>query len=156
MPRVLVIEDDTNKAAQIADLIRAEVKSVEVVLKGSYQSGLREILLSHVDLVCLDMTLPTYDVTAREKGGRTRPYGGRDILRETQRKGRLVPIVVVTQFESFGEGHDTLTLYQLKEQLSKEFSSNYIGTVFYQAAESRWRDELIDYLLKVGMIKGNT
>jgi hypothetical protein len=88
------------------------------------------------------MTLPTYDVSASEKGGRIRPFGGREILNELVRRGIRTRAIVVTQFESFGEGRDALSLDQLRDQLATEYGGTYVATVFYHPAELVWKDQL--------------
>ena len=148
MKRVLVIEDDPNKSSLLRTFLRELLPSADVIERRSFHSGLREALTGP-DLIVLDMTLPTYDISSTEKGGRTRPYGGREILSELKRRSVIVPVVVVTQFESFGEGEETMTLDQLRLQLEEEFSASYKGAVFYQAAESDWRRALRDVIARL-------
>jgi CheY-like chemotaxis protein len=137
---VLVIEDDPNKARLIAQYVAERWPDLQIVEKQSFQSGLRELLVDEYAVALVDMAMPTFDSGAQK---RPRAYAGRDILREVVRQGRNAKIIVVTQFESFGEGRDAMTLEQLNAQLASEYRGTYIGTVFYQPAESGWRAELV-------------
>jgi len=140
--RVLVVEDDPNKLRQICSYLRDTYASVRVSERRSYRSGLDAALNEEFDVVVLDMSMPTYDISPGEKGGRNRPYGGRDILAELHRTKRRVRVVVVTQFESFGEGTERLTLSELRAQLAARYPQIYAGIVFYQPSETAWREEL--------------
>jgi hypothetical protein len=60
-----------------------------------------------------------------------------------------LPVIIVTQFEQFGDGKDRVTLQELKEQLAASYPSHYITTVYYQAANSRWMGELIAAIKQV-------
>jgi len=146
MTRILLVDDDPNKARQLRSFLSSEVPEAEVDECRSFQSGLKEALLNPPDLMLLDMTMPTYDVSGKETGGVERRYAGVEVLRRLQRKGVRIPIVVVTQFEKFGEGEDLVTLDELRADLSKRFSESFRGAVFYQAANAEWKTELHDVL----------
>lgn len=139
---VLIVDDDFNKMRQLSSFIRKEFPDAQVEERRSYQSGLKTALLNTPDIILLDMTMPTYDVGGKEKGGRERRYAGFQVLKQLHRKGIRTSVIIVTQFERFGEGEELITLDELREQLAKEFDTNYVCTVFYQAADSRWMDQL--------------
>lgn len=146
--RILIAEDDSNKIKHIADLLREAEPSAQIVEKRSYQSSLKEALANRPDVIVLDMSMPNYDLSPSEPGGRFRHYAGRDILREIKRKGLEARVVVVTQYESFGEGKEMMTLDQLKSQLNAEFPGLYVGTVFYRPSETTWRDDLTSLIVR--------
>jgi CheY-like chemotaxis protein len=139
---VLIIEDDPNKLRQISDHIRSLAPSATISERSSYQSGLREIVAEPPELILLDMSMPTYDISPTERGGRTRVYAGRDVLREMQRRGIGSKVIVVTQFESFGEGPTRKTLPELTAELRRGFPENYVTTVYYHPAQSDWKSQL--------------
>jgi CheY-like chemotaxis protein len=140
--RVLVVENDLNKAKQLIAYIKEIIPGVEVQERNSYQSGLKSALLEEFSIIVLDMTLPTFDEKGTESGGRERRYGGSQVLSQLERKGNKTPVIVVTQFEKFGEGAELITLDELRSQLCERYSSFYKGTVFYQAADARWKVDL--------------
>lgn len=140
--KVLIIEDDLNKLRQLTAFVKHSMPEVEVRERRSYQSGLEAIFEDTPHLVLLDMSLPTFDMSPTEAGWRTRPLGGLEVLSELQRMDVECLAIVVTQFETFGEGRDFITLEQLKRRLATEYAQLYVGVVAYQASESSWREAL--------------
>src|SRR5688500_13564939 len=129
--KVLVIEDDENKRHQLVEYLRTVPTPCVLRTASSFQSGLKAIIDSAFDLVILDMTMPTFDVGSGEGGGRHQAYAGREILRQMDRRDIPGPVIVVTQFDRFGEGHDELSFDELHEELVEEQLPNYVGLVYY-------------------------
>jgi CheY-like chemotaxis protein len=150
--KVLVVDDDLNKMRQLLDFVRDNLPDASVISCRSYQSGLKSALFERPDVILLDMTMPTYDVGGKETGGKERRYAGLQILRQLKRKDAETRAIVVTQFEQFGEREQLVTLGELARSLKNEFDRSYLGTVFYQAGDARWRDELKDVLRRSGLL----
>ncbi len=140
--KVLIIEDDPNKLAYLRDHLRSSLPQAELLEERSYRGGLKAIVDARPDCILLDMTLPTYELHGSERGGRTRPFGGREILREMRRRNISSRVVIVTQFESFGEGGGRKTLTEMAAELEREFATNYVATVYYNPSHSQWRADL--------------
>lgn len=140
--KILLVEDDYNKRAHLGEALHSMFPHSEIRVAMSYQSGLSNIRTWRPDLVVLDMTLPTFDLSPSERGGRTRPFGGREILIDIDRRALLCKVVVVTQFESFGKGREAMSLKQLSSELKTRFGRVLIGTIHYQAGSTSWREEL--------------
>ncbi|HYH07228.1 MAG TPA: response regulator [Thermoanaerobaculia bacterium] len=150
--KVLIVDDDDHKRLQIGGSVRAAMPTAVIVEARSYQSGLRALLAAAYDLVVLDMTMPSYDVTTEDDGGRTQAYAGREILKQMDARGISAPVIVVTQFERFG-GADGLSLEELHVQLLRDHASSYKGAVFFDAASPLWRAALVNRLASLGMIR---
>jgi CheY-like chemotaxis protein len=146
--RILVVEDDDNKRTQLVDLISDSLPEVEICIARSFQSGLRSIIDGEIDLILLDMTMTTFDVSVDEDGGRPQAYAGREILRQMERREIVTPVVVVTQFDKFGAGSEELTLEELNEQLHEEHARIYRGAVYYNTSFTGWKRELINMILE--------
>jgi len=146
--KILIIEDDPNKSKQIVDFTSKIFPEFNFELKKSYQSGLKEILKHTYDVLLLDMQLPNFDIKPGEDGYKFRKLAGFDILREIKRKNIKSKVIVVTQFETFGEGESYIELNGLKEKLNDQFSTLYIDTVFYSADKSIWQKELKNIIEK--------
>ena len=138
----LIVEDDENKRKQISEFLKSEIPDIYIAERKSYQSGLKEILKGNIDLILLDMSMPTYDISSTEAGGRPRPFAGRDILRYMDRKKIKVPVIIVTQFETFGEAEETISLSELQTMMEKNHTNTYKGTVYYNASLNSWKDDL--------------
>lgn len=147
--RILIVEDDLNKLKQISNYLREEFKEAELIEKKSHQTGLKSALEDSPDLIILDMSMPTFELSTSESGGTYRHYAGRDMLKEIKRRSLQTQVIVVTMYESFGEGDDVLSLDELKMELEDDFSDYYIDTVFYQPATSGWKNKLSDAISKL-------
>ena len=145
---ILVIEDDESKRAQICSVITQTFESIEMFSAKSYQSGLKELIRRSFDLVVLDMTMPTFDRSQSEPGGRVRPFAGRDILEQVDRRRIRCRAVVVTGFEILGEGESEKTLSALSTELAARFPQIYCGSIHYNPAVNEWESELIQTIQK--------
>ena len=131
--KILLVEDDEEKHLELLPFAQQELKA-DVTLARSRQSGVAALLRDHFDLILLDMTMPTYDVTpVVEDGGRSQAYAGRDILQQMERRGISTKVIVVTQFDRFGQAEDEITLEALDAQLEAAFPDIYVGAVYYSA-----------------------
>ncbi|MFL2077147.1 response regulator [Marinilactibacillus psychrotolerans] len=141
--RVLIIEDDKNKLNQVTSFLKEIHTHLEVVEKYSYNSGLKEVLMQgEFDLLLLDMSMPTFDITSTESGGRPKPFAGKEILRKLKKKRLQIPTIVITQFERFGDAENMISLKELEQELVENYSESYIATVYYNSSEDKWKNEL--------------
>ncbi len=140
--KALIVEDDENKRIQLESFIRKAFPQSLISIAKSLQSGLRLILRERYDCVILDMTMPTYDISVEEDGRRPQAYAGREILRQLDRREIVLPVIVVTQFDRFGEGKESLTLSELDAQLRTQHPNTYVGSVYYNPALEGWKQEL--------------
>jgi DNA-binding NarL/FixJ family response regulator len=144
--KVLIVEDDEFKLTQLARFVALSLPDARIVERRSYQSGMKEALEGSPDVILLDMNLPNFDITATEGGYETLFFAGRDILLEIKRL--LIPslVIVVTQFDTFGEGPEATTLEELKQRLAEQFPQNYLETIYYHPAQEDWKTKLSDQL----------
>src|SRR5437762_9859016 len=101
--KILLVEDEETKRRQVMDLISQKFSEFGIDEAKSLNSGLRKIAGGAYDLVILDMTMPTFDITLDEDGGRPQAYGGRELLRHMAQRGIKTPVVLLTQFDRFGK-----------------------------------------------------
>ena len=139
---ILVVEDDENKRAQLSQFLNRAFPAARSIEARSLQSGLRLIRQKAPDLVLLDMTLPNYDAGFDEPGGQTHIFGGREFLRQMDRFDITVPVIVVTQFETFGKGPSEMGLNELDAELQSDHRSIYRGVIYYHAAIHGWEEKL--------------
>ncbi|MDN7243016.1 response regulator [Planococcus sp. N028] len=147
--RILIIEDDQNKRKQVLDFIEETISHFDIESKSSFKSGLKELINTHYDLLLLDMSMPTFDITVSETGGKLLPFAGKEILRQMKRRKIFIPTIVITQFEKFGDYEKTLNLEELKAELERDFRDIYLGAVYYNPASSSWRDDLKEKLKNI-------
>lgn len=147
MSRVLVVEDDEFKRENIADCIADRIPGVSLVYARSIVSSLRQIEAdAGIDLVILDMSLPTYDVGPNERGGRPQGFGGLTVLQHIDALARKLPVLVVTQFLSFEQGDEILEVGDLQRALSSDYPDLFIGLIQYSGGSNNWKDDLVNKL----------
>jgi CheY-like chemotaxis protein len=148
--RVLIVEDDTHKGAQIVKHLLRRYVDWEVDVRASVQAAISALQASgRYDLVLLDMSLPVFDYTSVEDGLSHLAFGGRDVLDFIDRQDTKTPIIVITAFERFGEGPDAPSLEQLHEKLSVEYAGNYVGSVWFSTLEDTWQNQLDELIAEV-------
>jgi CheY-like chemotaxis protein len=147
--KLLIVEDDDNKRFQLCQFVQSSFEGTEILQAKSLQSAIRQVRSSVPDIVLLDMTLPNYDPGPDEPGGQTHNFGGREFLRQLERFDISVPVIVVTQFERFGRGKQTIGLSELDDELRAEHGDNYRSSVYYHAAIHGWEEELKTLIQKI-------
>jgi DNA-binding NtrC family response regulator len=140
--KILIIEDDSNKMQSIANEISEIRNDAKITKARSYQSGIVHLMSDQFDFLLLDMTLPIYDISSEEDGFIVDPFSGRNILGEMQRKKILVPTVVITMFETFGDGTELMTLDELDKELKENYPTIYRGAIYYNSSEINWKESL--------------
>lgn len=138
--KILIVEDNPKKMLNLKLWI--ESKSSDVIIKEavSYTSGIRAIYNGEWDLVFLDMSLPTYDITPQEQGGDKKPLAGKEIMRRMLYKKLNVPVIIITQFETFGENETSIDL--LNKEFEESYSSIWQGTINYDEINTGWKEAL--------------
>lgn len=146
--KILLVEDDQNKRERISALVASTLPHSTLASALSYRSAVEKIVNEPWDFLLLDMTLPTYDISEHEDGFQIEAFAGTNVLREMKRRQITIPTVVVTQFETLGEGAEKLSLGQLQKVLESEYPGTYLGTIFYAPGESTWMPKLAEFLSK--------
>jgi CheY-like chemotaxis protein len=138
-----LIEDSTPKAERITEFLERQFPALDVHTFGSYHSGLVAITELLPGIVLLDMTLPSFDRSVGSREGRLRPLGGYDLMRKLKLRNWMLPIIVVSQLEEFGDGQERVTFDEVMRQCAAEFPGLFIGGVYFgQGANSAWQPEL--------------
>ena len=151
MKQLLIVEDDDNKRARIDEFLREVIPGVKVFHARSYSSGVDRAIREGFELILLDMQMPTFDKTEKEDGGPLRHFAGIHLLRRLRKHGVVTKAIVVTGFESFGEGDEKVSIKGLEQKLTDEFPDIFIGIVHLRASESRWQIELKELISEVGI-----
>lgn len=147
MRNVLIVEDDEFKRENIADCIATRIAGVNLLYARSIVGSLQQIESDGcIDLIILDMSLPTYDVSPDETGGRPQGFGGLTVMQHLDALDRTTPVLVVTQFLSFEQGEEMLEIDDLKQTLTDDYPALFIGLIQYSGGSNNWKDELVTKL----------
>ena len=144
MSRILIIEDEPRKLDNIKDFLRKNFPSIEYDEKHSYNSASKEIVDNYksYDLVLLDMSMSTYDITVEESGGVPEPLAGANILDAMYLRDIPTKVIVVTMYESFvGK-----KLVDFDLELKNNYPDNYYGYVFFSYQKTDWKPKLKQYI----------
>jgi CheY-like chemotaxis protein len=139
---ILLVEDEKYKREHISRLV-LDAFVCQVATANSVKAAFDAIENTAPLLILLDMSLPTYDIADRERGGRPQGYGGREVLRFLELEQIQVPIIIITGYDAFPDSRGAIGLDTLKKELFEEFSSNLKAVLRYDSTSSTWRDELL-------------
>ncbi len=114
--KILLVEDDEDKRDQLSTFLLTNV-SDDLIITKSLQSAIRALISNTFDLIFLDMSMTTFDITPTEMGGRPQPFGGREVLLQMKRRSIFTPVVVVTQYDRFGQGDDETSLSEVGQTI---------------------------------------
>lgn len=140
MKRVLIIEDIQEKLDSLKKFLEEEYPDIVFEEKRSYNSASKEIIENHsdYDLILLDMSMSTYDISTEESGGVPEPLAGANILDIMYLRDIPTKVIIVTMYESFLEKK----LKEFDIELKDNYPENYLGYVFFSHHRTDWKLEL--------------
>ncbi len=149
--KILIIDDSEYKVKKVSNLIDniKKDKKLNYKVAHSYSSGLKNLLEEKFDLLILDMSMPTFDKTNNESGGRFRIFGGREIVRQLKREKKLLPFIVLTQYNKFDDSNKIKSLEEIEELFSSKFKDYHLKTIYYDTSSTKWRNLLEEEILKL-------
>lgn len=136
--KLLLVEDEAQKLAELRQLFEG-LTTAKVTCARSVRSAIDFVREGGaVDLIILDMSLPTFDIDEAESGGTPRPFGGIDVMRSLVRYRMFIPTVVFTGYQSFEDDSGTVSLESLTAKMREEFGEMLIDVVQYTPFSSDW------------------
>ena len=144
--RILIIEDEHDKREKIKKQVEVLIGTEAVIEeRESLRGGLKAILsLSDLDLILLDMSMPSFDLTDEFGSEDPESFAGIEIMSQMKLREINVPVLVVTQYKSFEKG--SVSLEDLIEKMTSEFKPFFKGTIYYDSILEGWKKQLSDYL----------
>lgn len=137
MKSVLIVEDNQRKLEKLRDFMSTEFPQCVCEERMSYNSANKEIAINHekYDLILLDMSMQTFDISDDESGGDPEPLAGRNILSQIYLRDIKTKVIVVTMYENYVDG---TKLKLLDQELRQEYSENYCGYIFFSHNNTDW------------------
>jgi len=139
--RILLVEDNQLKREKIKDFIISRW-DCEVEEALSYNTAIAFARKISFDFIILDMSMPTFDRTENDMGGRFRVFGGKEIAMKLEKFGMLPPFVVVTGYSEFKDESGKLDLVQIGDLL-KGIGSQFLGVIPFESSNSEWKESLV-------------
>ena len=149
MFNILVVEDNFNKMNKVIDCINSNLSDVNLEVGESFTSGWKKINSKHYDLICLDMSLPTFDQSDSEVGGRFRVFGGRELAQKMKRKNIKSKYIFITHYKNFSDHNKSYSFDELKVELLDSFKESCIDVIFFSNKSSEWRDTFSNHLVEL-------
>jgi CheY-like chemotaxis protein len=140
--KILLIEDNPHKQSRILEFLESFDSNLQIHTAMSFTSGCKAAESEVFDLIVLDISLPTYDRSPAESGGRFRILGGREIARKLMRKGTAPKMFFLTQYSSFSDKGTSYTFDSLSDELSIECGSAFQGMIYFETTSSKWKNAL--------------
>lgn len=146
--RLLIIEDNDSKLNRLRQFCEENLNDYEIEDKRSYNSALSEVMCNGLcyDLILLDVSMNTYDISPEESDGEQEPLAGSNILRFMKLRKIKVPVIVVTMYESFVDG---IKIDKLDEGFREKYPEFYKGFVYYSLRNEDWITHLKELIGKL-------
>lgn len=146
---ILIVEDSESKLNSIQAVVERVMPNAYLRKAYSVRSAIDALEEESPDFIIADMSLPTYDIEVRERGGTPRSFGGIEVFETLERYEMVIPVLVVTSFPVLSEGSKSLGLVELSEQLRQDFPDNFLDTVYFDSAFSDWERSIESNLKSV-------
>ncbi|PQK69955.1 response regulator [Pantoea ananatis] len=141
--KILIVEDELDKREQLSSVLLTNLGAeIEIYTCGSLHSSIKLVAFNEpFDLALIDMSMPNYDISASEPtGGDPESFAGKELIYQMKMRGKLCPLIIVTQYRSFEKGK--VDLLDLDNEFSSEFEDYYLGYVYYNPAVDGWVESL--------------
>ncbi|MDX7859214.1 response regulator [Aeromonas caviae] len=140
--KILIVEDQIEKSKEIEQFCRAFFPNIEnISVFQSLRSGLRALVSNTYDLIFLDMSMPNFDPSSDDPlGGTPESFAGKEFLAQMKLRGEKIPVVIITQYQTFEEGQIDLT--SIDSFLKSTYSGFYLGAIYYSSADKEWEVNL--------------
>lgn len=145
MRKILIVDDDNYKRNNIISLLQNMSEDFVIKDEKALNPGLCKLFEEDFDIVLLDMSLPMFDLSESKN---FESFGGLTFLEEMKRKKSLIPTIIITQYEIFGEGSSQRTSNDIDEMCKEKFR-NYKGLIVYSSSNSDWKEVLVKMLGEV-------
>jgi CheY-like chemotaxis protein len=149
MNRILLVEDDSDKSEKISSFIQTIFShSVELLKAESLRSGWKAIMRDgNFDLILLDMSLPGFDSETEAGSGDPESFAGAEIMAQMSLRKIVIPVIVITQFNTFDNG--AVTLDDLVKGFEASYRDFFLGYIYYNSAVDSWKTDLERYVRMV-------
>jgi CheY-like chemotaxis protein len=153
MYKVLIVEDEEPKFEHIKKHLEKLLTNISLVHVRSVTSATDYLEDETPDLMILDMSLPTFDISEEESGGRPQGFGGIEVLREMAIEKWRCSTIVITGYSAFPrDGENRVTLDELSKELMTEFPNILKGVLHFNSSFSEWQVELKNIISQEGVL----
>jgi len=146
--KLLFVEDNDYKRNKVSDHLSSNFPNLDFIEARSYTSGVQAMDSHDFEIMLLDISLPTFDKTPVESGGRFRTFGGRELARRAIKMTGASFIIFITQYKSFSDRGNSYSFDDLVQQLEIDCGPSFGGAIFFDGSLSSWKDKLTSAIRK--------
>ena len=149
---ILLVEDEIRKEASITNYLQDILQNSTISIAKSVTSAIICVRQHKYDFIILDMSLPLFDSTdlSHSDNNEFDTFGGNAVLDEIDRLQLPCKVVLITAFDTLGDGENQISLSEVTIKLKEDYPDNYVGSVFYNVSSLTWKQELNRLLSKEG------
>jgi CheY-like chemotaxis protein len=145
LQRILLVEDDNAKEAQIASVIREELPHFRLDIARSVVEAVASLKTGIYDLIVLDIALPSHG-RSRGAAPSQMPSGGLEVIYELSAEARIDPVIVLTQYPAIEYNGCSFKLSAAAAVLRTEAQVNILSVNYFDRTENRWKKHLKEAL----------
>lgn len=147
---VLLVEDEDPKKDAVLAVIAREFPEIRTNIARSVRSAIASIRSTTPNLLLLDMSLPTFDISPGEPGGRPQGSGGIEIMRFLDMQDIALPTIVLTGYDAFSKTDGRRIGFEaLREELARDFPDFFCGIIHFDSITGEWMDHFRLLVAKV-------
>ncbi|WP_337167163.1 hypothetical protein [Vibrio parahaemolyticus] len=142
--KILIADDLEDKQLALKAVIDENFEDIDVVQTYAFNSTLRKVMSDDIDLILLDMTMPTYEKeNIQFSSNSLRTLAGKDLISKLSYRNIEVPIIIVTAFEVFGR-HDSIEhINTILDELIEDYPDLVKGGVLFDVQSDSWKSDLV-------------
>jgi DNA-binding NarL/FixJ family response regulator len=146
MIEVVFAEDDESKRLNVESFLSKMELGLRIVGSRSVRSTIDLLRAREPQILLLDMSLPTFDISREESGGRPQSAGGIEVLDFMCHADLDVATVIITQHEAFDYNGGTISVNDLKLRLAERYRGKFTALIQYNTISGFWRRDLLSAL----------
>ena len=142
--KILLIEDMPRKAESIKAVLSSQFPKIELSEESSYHAAIENISNygNEYDVILLDMSMNTFNVSVEENGGIPEPFAGVRILEKLFLKEIDTRVIVISMYHKI-EGKD---FKEIGDELMEQYPNLYEGFVLFAFDRNDWKLKLINLI----------
>ncbi len=142
--KILLIEDMPRKAESIKGVLSSQFPKIELSEESSYHAAIENISEhgNEYDIILLDMSMNTFNVSVEENGGIPEPFAGVRILEKLFLNEIDTKVIVISMYHKI-EGKD---FKEIGDELMEQYPNLYEGFVLFAFDRNDWKLKLINLI----------
>lgn len=142
--KILLIEDMPRKAESIKVVLFSQFPKIELSEESSYHAAIENIANygNEYDVILLDMSMNTFNVSVEENGGIPEPFAGVRILEKLFLNEIDTRVIVISMYHKI-EGKD---FKEIGDELMEQYPNLYEGFVLFAFDRNDWKLKLINLI----------